>query len=86
MFSRAARKLADNLNKKKVLRSDCTFFFARLECHVDAYVKGATSVGTGRLSRICNPPTPVRNNHRESRYKDCTEGHASKKARTERAE
>ena len=31
MASRAARKLADNLDKKKVLSSDCTNFFARLE-------------------------------------------------------
>ena len=47
--SRAARKLADNLDEKKVLSSDCTIFcFARLEHDIDAYyTKGATSVGTG---------------------------------------
>ena len=48
MASRAVRKLTDNLDEKKVLSSDCTFFFARLEHDTDAYyVKGATSVGTG---------------------------------------
>ena len=45
--SRAARKLADNLDQKNVLSSDCTIFFARLERDIDAYVKGPLSVSRG---------------------------------------
>ena len=42
MASRAARKLADNLDeKKKVLSSDYTNIFAGLERDIDANVKGA---------------------------------------------
>ena len=81
MGSRAARKLADNLDEKKVLSSDCAILFARLERDIDAYVKGAASVSTGGLSGIGNPSMPVTKRRRESRFKDCTEGHASKKAR-----
>ena len=88
MAWRAARKLADNLDEEKVLSSDCTFFFARLERNIDAYVKGAASVSTGGLSGILvgNPPMPDTKSRRESRFKDCTEGHASKKARVGPAE
>ena len=86
MASRGARKLADNLDEKKVLSRDCTIFFATLERDTDAYVKGATSVGTGGLSGIGNPPMPVTTSRRESRFKDCTGGHAPKKARVGPAE
>ena len=69
MAPRTARKLADNLDEKKVLSSDCTIFFARLERDIDAYVKGAASVSTGGLSGIGNPPMPVTKSRRESRFK-----------------
>ena len=81
MASRCARTLVDNLDEKKVLSSDCTICFATLNRDIDAYVKGAASVGSGGLSGIGNPPMPVTKSRRESRFKDCTEGHASKKAR-----
>ena len=81
MASRGARTLVDSLDKKKVLSSDCTIFFAMLNRDIDAYVKGAASVGTGGLSGIGNPTMPVTKSRRESRFKDFTEGHASKKAR-----
>ena len=84
--SRAARKLADNLDEKQVLSSDCIFFFARLKRDIDVYIKGAASVSTGGLSGIDNPPIPATKSRRESRFKDCTEGHASKKARVGPAE
>ena len=83
--SRAARKLADNPDEKKVLSSDCTIFFAELEPDIDAYVKGTVSVTEG-LSGIGDPPMPVTKSRRESRFKDCTEVHASKKARVGPAE
>ena len=86
MASRAARKLTDNLDEKKVLSSDCNNIFARLGRDMDAYVKGTASVGTGGLSRIGNPPMPITKSRRERRFKDCTEGHASKKARVRPAE
>ncbi|CAM9826963.1 unnamed protein product [Ascophyllum nodosum] len=86
MTSRAARKLTDNLDEKNVLSSDCTHFFARLERVIDAYVKGTAAMSTGRLSGIGDSPMPVTKNRRESRFKDCTEGHASKKARVGPAE
>ena len=54
MASRAARKLTDNLDKKKVLSSNCIIFFARLERDMDAYVKGAAPAGTGGLSGLGN--------------------------------
>ena len=41
MASRAARKLADNFDEKKVLSSDCTIFFARLGRDIDAYIRPA---------------------------------------------
>ena len=84
--SRAAGKLADDLDEKKVLSSDCAIFFAGLERDIDAYVKGAASMGTGGLSGIGNPPMPLTKSRRESRFKDCTEGHGSKKARVVPAE
>ena len=80
MASRAAGKLADNLDEKKVLSSDCTIFFARLERDIDVCIKGAASVSTGGLSGIHNSPIPATKSRRESRFRDCTEGHASKKA------
>ena len=86
MASRAARKLGDNLDEKKVLSSNCTIFLARLERDIDAYVKGAASVGTGGLSGIGNPPMPVTKSRRKSRLKGCTEGHLSKKDKTGPAE
>ena len=86
MASRGARTLVDNLDEKKVLSSDCTICFATLNRDIDAYVKGEASVGSGGLSGIGNPPMPVTKSRRESRFKDCTEGHASKKARVEPAE
>ena len=87
MASRGARKLTDNLGEKKVLLSDCTNVFATLNRDIDAYVKGAASVGTGRLSGIGNPTKmPVTKSWRERRFKDRTEGHASKKARVRPAE
>ena len=67
MASRVARKL-DNLNEKKVLSSDCTIFFARLERDIDAYVKGAASVGTGELSGIGNRQSLTKSRG-ESRFK-----------------
>ena len=71
--STAARKLADNLDEKNVLSSDCTICFARLEHDIDAYyTKGATSVGTGGLSGIGNLPMSVKKSCREIRYRDCT--------------
>ena len=81
MASRGARTLVDNPDDKKVLSSDCTICFATLNRDIDAYVKGAASVGSGGLSGIGNPPMPVTKSRRESRFKDCTEGHASKKAK-----
>ena len=86
MASRGARTLVDNLDEKKVLSNDCTIFFATLNRDIDAYVKGAASVGSGGLSGICNPPMPVTKSRRENRFKDCTERHASKKARVRPAE
>ena len=80
--SRAARKLADNLAEKNMLWSECINFFARLEREIDTYVEGARSVGTGGLSGIGNLPMSVTKSRREKIcYIDCTEGHASKKAR-----
>ena len=84
--SRATRKLADNPDEKKVLSSDCITFFARLERDIDAYVRGAVSVMKGGLSGIDSPPMPVTKSRRERRFKDCTEGHASKNARVGPAE
>ena len=86
MASRGARTLVDNLDEKKVLSSDCTIFFAALNRDIDAYVKGAASVGTGGLSGIGNLSMPVNTSRRESRFKDCTEGHAPTKARVGPAE
>ena len=86
MASRRARTLVDSLDEKKVLSSDCTTYFATLNRDIDAYVKGAASVGTGGLSGIGNPPMPVTKSRRERRLKDFTEGHASKKARVGPAE
>ena len=86
MASRGARTLVDNLDEKKVLSSDCTICFPTLNRDIDAYVKGAASVGLGRLSGIGNPTMPVAKSRRESRFKDCTEGHASRKARVGPAE
>lgn len=81
MASRGASTLVDNLDEKKVTSSDCAICFATLDHDIDAYVKGAASVGTRGLSGIDNPPMPVTKSRRESRFNDCTEGHASKKAR-----
>ena len=86
MASRGARTLVDNPDEKKVLSSDCTICFATLNGDIDAYVKGAASVGSGGLSGIGNPPMPVTKSRRKSRFKDCTEGHTSKKARVGPAE
>ena len=86
MVSRGARTLVVNLDEKKVLSSDCTICFATLNRHINAYVKGAASVGTGGLSGIGNPQMPVTKSRKESRFKDCTEGHAPKKARVGPAE
>ena len=86
MASRGARTLVDNLDEKKVLSSDCTIFFATLNRDIDAYVKGAASVGTGGLSGMGNPPMPATKSRRETSFKDCTEGHAPKKARVGPAE
>ena len=58
MASRGARTLVDNLDEKKVLSSDCTICFATLNRDIDAYVKGAASVGLGELSGVGNPPMP----------------------------
>ena len=57
--SRAAGKIVRNLDEKKVLSSDCTNCFDRLERDIDVYVKGAASVEPGTLSRIGNPTVPV---------------------------
>ena len=86
MASRRARTLVDNLDGKQVLSSDFTIVFATLNRDIDAYVKGAASVGTGGLSGIVNPSMPVNKSRRESRFKDCTEGHAPTKARVGPAE
>ena len=86
MASRGAKPLVDNPDEKKVLSSDCTICFATLNRDIDAYVKGAASVGSGGLSGIGYPPIPVTKSRRESRFKDCTEGHASKKVRVGPAE
>ena len=86
MASRGARTLVDNPDDKKVLSSDCTICFATLNRDIDAYVKGAASVGSGGLSGIGNPSMTVTKSRRESRFKDCTEGHAPKKARVGSAE
>ena len=74
MASRAARKLANNLDEKKVLSSDCTIFFAWHECDIDAHLEGAASVGTGGLSGIGNPPTPVTKSRRDSQLAASLEG------------
>ena len=86
MASRGARTLVDNLDEIKVRSSDCTNLFATLNRDIDAYVKGAASVGTGGLSRMGNPPMPATKSRREIRFKDCFEGHAPKKARVGPAE
>ena len=86
MVSRGARTLVDNLDEKKVLSSDCTICFSTLNRDINAYVKGAASVGTGGLSGIGNPQMSVTKSRRESRFEDCTEGHAPKKARVGPAE
>ena len=86
MASRGARTLVDNLDQKKVLSSDCTICFTTLNRDIDAYVKEAASVGSGGLSGIGNPSMPATKSRRESRFKDGTEGHASKKARVGPAE
>ena len=86
MVSRGARTLVDNLDDKKVLSSDCTICFATLNRDINAYVKGGASVGTGGLSGIGNPPMPVTKSRRERIFKDCSEGHAPKKARVGPAE
>ena len=82
------RKLADNLalDEKKVLSSDCTVVFARLERDIDAYAKKAASVGTVGLSGIGDPPMPATKSRGERRFKDFMGGHASKKARVGPAE
>ena len=69
-----------------MLTRDCTICFATLNRDIDAYVKGAASVGSGGLSGIGNLPMPVTKSRRESRFKDCTEDHASKQARVGLAE
>ena len=84
MASKGARTLVGNLDEKKVLSSGCTICFATLNRDIDAY--GAASVGSGRLSGIGNLPMPVTKSRRESRFKDCTEGPASKQARVGPAE
>ena len=86
MASRDARTLVDNIDEKKVLSSDCTICFATLYRDIDAYVKGAASVGSGGLSGIGNLPMPVTKSRRESRFEDCTEDHASTQARVGPAE
>ena len=86
MASRGARTLVDNLDEKTVLSSDCTICFATLNRDIDAYVKGAASMGLGGLSGIGNLPMPVTKSRRESKFEDCTEGHASKQARVGPAE
>ena len=86
MVSGGARTLVDNLDEKKVLSSDCTNVFATPNRDIDAYVKRAASVGTEGFSGIGNPQMPVTKSRRESRFKDCTEGHAPKKARVGPAE
>ena len=86
MASRDARTLVDNLDEKKELSSDCNICFATRNRDIDAYVKGAASVGSGGLSGIGNLPMPVTKSPRESRFRDCTEGHASKQARVGPAE
>ena len=63
MASRGARTLVDNLDEKKVLSSDCTICFATLNRDIDAYVKGAASVGSGGLSGIGNPNQPANARH-----------------------
>ena len=50
-------------------------------CDIDAYVMGTASVGTGGLSGIGNPPIPITESRRESIFRECSEGHASNKAR-----
>ena len=69
-----------------MLSSDCTISFATLNRDIDAYVNRAASVGTGGLSGIGNPQMSVTKSRRESRFKDYTEGHASKQARVGPAE
>ena len=86
MASRGARTLVDNLDEKKVISSDCTICFATLNRDIEAYVKGAASVDSGGLSGIGNLPMPVTKSRSESRFKDCTQGHASKRARVGPAE
>ena len=60
MASRGARTFVDNLDKRKVLSSDCTNLFATLNRDLDAYFKGAASVGSGggfpgQATRQCQP-------------------------------
>ena len=69
-----------------MLSSDCTICFATLNRDIDADVKGAAPVGWGVLSGLGNLPMPVIKSRRESRFKDCTEDHASKQARVGLAE
>ena len=86
MASSGARTLVDNIDEKKVLSSDCTNLFATLNRDLDAYFKGAASVGSGGLSGIGNPQMFAIKSRRESRFEDCSEGHAPKKARVGPAE
>ena len=86
MASRGARTLVDNLDEKKVISSDCTICFATLNRDIDAYVKGAASVGSRGFPGIGKLPMSATKSRRESRFKDCTEGHASKQARVGPAE
>ena len=55
MASRAARKVAGNLDEKKVLSSNCIIFFARLERDIDAYVKGSSICEYGGTFRDRQP-------------------------------
>ena len=64
MASRGARTLVDNLDEKKMLSSDCTTCFATLNRDIDAYVKGAASVGSGGLSGTGNLPMAVTKSRR----------------------
>ena len=70
MASRGARILVDNLDEKKVLSNKCTNMFATLNRDIDAYVKGAASVGTGGLSGMGNPPMPATKSRRERLFED----------------
>ena len=55
MASRGARTFVDNLDKRKVLSSDCTNLFATLNRDLDAYFKRAASVGSGGAFRDRQP-------------------------------